>query len=634
MGKIHLLSDLVANQVAAGEVVERPASVLKELVENSIDAGAKKIIVEFSRGGIELLRITDDGVGMDRSDALLSLERHATSKIRTIYDLSAVTTLGFRGEALPSIASVSRFRLITRSRDLEIGSEIKVEGGKIAEVKESGEAPGTKIEVRDLFYNVPVRRKFLKGEQTEAAHLIAQLQFLAVAHPEIAWTCVRDGKEIFRLAPTESLAVRLSDLYGSPFLKRMCEVPQLNVEGVCVRGFFARPGEGRADRSQQLLFVNGRIIRANLLSQALREACDGILPKGLHPPAVLFFELDPAKLDCNVHPAKREVRFQEPAKVKAAALRAAASVMGNFEQAATGIPPLQEIARSYSVQRREYPSALLFSENSSLVEEKIECDRVPPVFREVKFQDQQETVKKMSLEGFDIAVKEEINPSQELLHCNGTLTPDFNHPKASTPFRYIGTFAQRYLLLEEEEGLVLLDIHGALERITYDALYQTLLGGALQRQQLLLPQVVECSPAEASWIMAHQELLEKAGVEVELFGEEKNGSSSQSLKVDAIPVIAAQVPVSTLLQQLIHDFQQEESKSFLKERKRVLAVEETLARSVSGMVAQAKKLPESKEAAVMLVSDLLHCSLPYSTPSGKPTMIQLSQSELRRKFNK
>ena len=593
MGKIHLLSDIVANQVAAGEVVERPASVLKELVENSIDAGAKKILVEFNGGGVELLRITDDGSGMDRSDALLSLERHATSKIRTIHDLALVNTLGFRGEALPSIASVSRFKLITRQQDMEAGTQIKVEGGKVLEVKESGEAPGTKTEVRDLFYNVPARRKFLKGEQTEAAHLMAQLQFLAVAHPEIAWTCVRDGKEVFRLGATESLAVRLSDLYGSPFLKRMKEVLPLEVEGIVVRGFFARPGEGRSDRSHQLLFVNGRIIRNNLLSQALREACDGILPKGLQPPAVLFFELDPAKLDCNVHPAKREIRFQEPAKVKAAALRAAASVMGNFEEAATGIPALQEIARSYQVQRREYPTEL-FSERNALVEEKFERDRAP---QELRFQVQEEIVEKI-------------------------------------PFRYIGILAQRYLLLEEEEGLVLLEVSAALERITYDALYQTLVGGSLQRQPLLLPQVVELSPAESSWIMAHQEFLEKAGVEVELFGEETRGSVSQSLKVDAVPVIAAQVPVTTLLQQLVHDFQQEESKSSLKQGKQILAIEETLARSVSGMVAQAKKLPEGETAAVMLVRDLLRCSLPYSTPSGKPTMIQLSQTELRRKFSK
>ena len=607
MGKIHLLSDIVANQVAAGEVVERPASVLKELVENSIDAGAHKILVEFNRG--ELLRVTDDGIGMDRSDALLSLERHATSKIQTIHDLASVSTLGFRGEALPSIASVSHFRLVTRQHENKnlAGTEIKVEGGKVVEVKESGELPGTKIEVRDLFYNIPARRKFLKGEQTEAAHLIAQLQFLAVAHPEIAWTCVRDGKEILRLGATESLAIRLSDLYGTSFLKQLKEVALLEIEGGSVEGFFARPGEGRRDRSHQLLFVNGRIIRNNLLSQALREACDGILPKGLHPSAVLFFKLDPSKIDCNVHPAKREIRFQEPAKVKAAALKAAASVMGNFEQAATGIPPLQEIARSYNVQRREYPTEF-FSEKSVLVEEKV----LP--------------------QSYGIPLKEAFQLAETMPQRDRTSSSNFNNDEERSPFRYIGTLAQRYLLLEEEEGLVLLEISGALERITYDSLYQMLLAGALQRQSLLLPQMVELSPAEASWIMAHQELLEKAGVEVELFGEEQRGSIS--LKVDALPLIASEVPATTLLQQLVHDFQQEESKFSLRENKRIVAVEETLARSVSGMVAQAKKLPAGEQAARILLRDLFRCQLPYSTPSGKPTMIQLSQAELRRKFNK
>lgn len=606
MGRIHLLSDIVANQVAAGEVVERPASVLKELLENSIDAGARKILVEFNKGGIELLRVSDDGIGMDRSDALLSLERHATSKIKTIHDLASVNTLGFRGEALPSIASVSRFRLITRERENERlpGTEIKVEGGKIIEVRESGDNPGTKIEVRDLFYNVPARRKFLKGEQTEAAHVMAQIQFLAVAHPEIAWTCVRDGKEIFRIGATEDLAIRLSDLYGISFLKKMKEILPLEVEGISVRGFFARPGEGRSDRSHQLLFVNRRIIRNNLLSQALREACNGILPKGLHPPAVLFFDLDPSKIDCNVHPAKREIRFQEPAKLKAAALKAAASVIGNFEQAGTGIPPLHEIARPYHVQRREYPTEF-FSEKNIIIEDKTERQ---PISLETNLQGPSEFIEK-------------IPPQSSVTSSSSEI---------GIPFRYIGTLAQRYLLLEEEEGLVLLEISAALERITYESLSQKLLGGALESQSLLLPQVVELSPAEASWIMAHQELLKKAGMEVELFGEEKRGSSS--IKVDAVPLIAADISPVILLQQLIHDFQQEESKSFLKESNRLVAVEKTLACSVSGMVAQSNKLPEGEAAALMLIRDLFRCQLPYSTPLGKPTMIQLSQTELQRKF--
>jgi len=251
MGSIRLLPDILASQVAAGEVVERPASVVKELVENSIDAGAKRITVDFQRGGTRLIRVTDDGSGMDRSDALLCLERHATSKIRESGDLAAITTLGFRGEAVPSIASISRFTLATRRREDEAGTLIEVIGGKVSDVSDSGEAPGTRIEVADLFFNVPARRKFLRGEQTEAANLLQQLQILATAHPEIAFICIRDEREVFRLAASEDLAVRLRDLHGEGFLSKLVPVPPVEESGVSVRGWIAvQEREGATERSR------------------------------------------------------------------------------------------------------------------------------------------------------------------------------------------------------------------------------------------------------------------------------------------------------------------------------------------------------------------------------------------------
>lgn len=610
MGSIRLLSDLVASQVAAGEVVERPASVLKELVENSIDAGAKRIEVAFQQGGIRLLRVIDDGCGMDRSDALLSLERHATSKIQTLDDLSIIGTLGFRGEAVPSIASVSRFRLSTRPRGEAVAStEIIVDGGKIIDVRESGQAYGTQIEVKDLFFNVPARRKFLKSEQTETAHLLQQLQILAVAHPEIAFICLNEEREIFRLASTDSLAVRLRDLYGASFLQRMTEVPQIEVEDITVQGFFARPGEGRADRSQQLLFINGRMIRSPLLSQALREACDGILPKGLHPQAVLFFQLDPAKVDCNVHPAKREVRFQEPGKMKAAALRAAAEVMGNYARATTPLP-LQEIVRPYSMMRSNVTQPFLPVVKAALIEEPCSFEK------EVIVSLPQEKSQEESSDSTDSFLTEETTLAEK------------------PSFRYVGSVSERYFILEEEDGFILVEGRAALERITYERLRRSLATEMLECQRLLLSEIVEVSPSEFAWVMAHQGFLEKVGLEVDAFGKGTSGHATQSLKIDAVPVLLKEVPVAQLLHQLINDLQGEESKSSARENQGVSMMEEALARSVSRMAASAQKISQEETTAMMLVRDLLKCELPYATPSGRPTMIQFSEAELQRKFSK
>jgi len=260
MSRVRLLSDTLASQVAAGEVIERPASVVKELVENSIDAEARAVEVLIRRGGISLIRVADDGIGMDRDDALLCLERHATSKIRTANDLASVATLGFRGEALPSIASVSRFRLTTREKEVMAGTQVAVAGGRIETVRDSGEAPGTQVEVRSLFYNLPARRKFLRSENTETRNIEHQLYLQAIAHPEVAFSFVRDDKLVFQLPATRSLRDRIRDLLGSELLARLLEVEPATRGKMRVSGFIGQAGVSRASRAQQFVFVNGRAI--------------------------------------------------------------------------------------------------------------------------------------------------------------------------------------------------------------------------------------------------------------------------------------------------------------------------------------------------------------------------------------
>src|SRR5881398_1505697 len=332
MSRIRLLPEIVASQVAAGEVVERPASVVKELIENSIDAGARKIEIMTHRGGISLVRVIDDGSGMDRDDALLSLERHATSKIRSAADLQTIGTLGFRGEALPSIASVSRFRLTTREPTAIAGTEIIVNGGKIDVVRDGGEAPGTQVEVRSLFYNLPARRKFLRSENTESRNVEHQIHLQAIGHPRIAFTLLRDDRLVFQLPETTTLSDRIRDLYGSELLERLIQVNGNASAKVQISGLIGQAGLSRQTRAQLLIFVNGRAIESGIITAAIREGYHTALMKGQYPVTFLFLDLDPASVDVNVHPAKREVRFRDPAGVREAIV---ACVQQTLERART-----------------------------------------------------------------------------------------------------------------------------------------------------------------------------------------------------------------------------------------------------------------------------------------------------------
>src|SRR3984893_18312188 len=296
--------------------MERPASVVKELVENSIDAGATRIEVAIARGGAGVIRVVDDGIGMDRDDAMLSLERHATSKIKSGLDLAKIRTLGFRGEALPSIASVSRFRLSTRLHEGLEGTEIVVNGGKIDTVRASGEAPGTQIEVRSLFYNLPARRKFLRSENTETSHVHHQLSLQAIGHPKIGFVSIRDQSILFQAPPTKTLGDRIRDLRGSELFEQLLEIRPAPAHGITVSGFLGRAGVSRSTKAEQILFVNGRPVENITIQHGLREGYHTALMKGQFPVTFLFLEMDPEAVDVNVHPAKREVRFREPDAVR------------------------------------------------------------------------------------------------------------------------------------------------------------------------------------------------------------------------------------------------------------------------------------------------------------------------------
>src|SRR5919199_5864256 len=336
MSKIRVLSDHLANQIAAGEVVERPASVAKELVENSIDAGARSIEVDVEAGGRRLLRVADDGCGMTRDDAVLSFERHATSKIAAAEDLAAISTLGFRGEALPSIASVARVELVTYAETDEAATRVQIDGGRMRDVSAAARPAGTTITVRDLFFNVPARRKFLRSEATESFHLTNLVTHYALAHPEIAFTLTNNGREALRCGAASDLRERAYQIFGGEFLESLLEVAGGHAAVASVRGYVSAPRERRTSRDAQYLFVNGRYVRDRVVSRALTEGYRTVLPHGVYPAALLFLEVPLEEVDVNVHPAKTEVRFRRASAVADAvreAVRAALAASGYLRRA-------------------------------------------------------------------------------------------------------------------------------------------------------------------------------------------------------------------------------------------------------------------------------------------------------------
>jgi DNA mismatch repair protein MutL len=571
MGKIRLLTDEVASQVAAGEVVERPASVVKELVENSIDAGARRIRVEFARGGTQLIRVEDDGSGMDREDALLSLERHATSKIRTATDLADVGTMGFRGEAVPSIASVSRFCLVTRPVDDAAGTEIQIAGGKMESVSDSGCAPGTSVEVRSLFFNLPARKKFLRGEETEAAHILHQMQSLALAHPSVAMTLVRDGRTVWQAAATEEQKVRIRDLFGADFVGRLMPIQPIEEHGIRIEGFVAKPGEGRPDRELQFVVLNRRVVQCPAVFQSLREAYAEALPKGRHPLAVLKVSMDPLSFDCNVHPAKREVRLHRPDLLRQVVYAAAKRALDAFRTPVETAPkePLMAQNEVKTGPTTYHPSRSSFS---------------PP-------------------------------PQMDL--------PSLPQPERALEedaFRLLQGLGGRWILMEGAEGLVLLDARAASERILFENLRREVALGHVSSQRLLLPEIVELMPKDAVWISENLEALQKSGFSVEAFG-------GASFKVEALPSCLAERDVRVALLDVCETLR---STGLLGSGQPVL---DALVRSVSRIAAM-NGFDYEESRARRLVRELLKCELPYACPQGRPTMIQWSFGELDRKFGR
>ena len=615
MGRIRLLPETVASQVAAGEVVERPASVVKELVENSLDAGARNVDVVIRRGGISLVRVIDDGCGMDRDDALLSLERHATSKLRSAADLQAVATLGFRGEALPSIASVSRFRLTTRETGAIAGTEILINGGKIDVVRDAGEAPGTQVEARSLFYNLPVRRKFLRSENTESRNIEHQLHLQAIGHCNVGFSLVRDDRMLFQLPPTATLGDRIRDLYGVELLERLVEVNDAASGKVGISGFIGQAGLSRQSRSQQLAFVNGRAIESSLITGAIREGYHTALMKGQYPVTFLFLEIDPRSVDVNVHPAKREVRFRDPNDVRQAVVRC---IQETLEQARA------DWQEKFRAPVRQEPTTAIAPKAAPDLSLRSEVNAPEAIHRELPYLG---AVGGIADRG---RMRGSESPGQARLPDHPFEPPGGKpalqqHDRDTQPvqqqFEIIGVLSKLYVLMENAGGLVLVDQHAAHERVLFEELRRRMEQQGVPTQKLLLPQTFDVPPRDADWIEHNLSVLQKMGIGIESFGP-------GTFKLDSLPSFLDVSDPAQLMRKVIDDL-----KSASNSASAMRLGEEMIAKTVCRHAVKAND-PLQYPEVEKLIRDLLDCDLPYCCPHGRPTMIQISLAELEKKFGR
>lgn len=591
--RIQMLPDHVINKIAAGEVIERPASVMKELVENAIDAGATQVDVEVVQGGMQLIAVSDNGSGMSRDDALLSVERHATSKIRTAEQVEAVSTLGFRGEALSSISAVSRFTLITRPADELSGTEIRISGGKMQDVTDAGCPPGTRFEVRNLFFNVPARRKFLRTEATELAQIRQLFAVYALAHPEVGLTFTSDGREVYNLPGGSNLADRITALYSPAFLSNLRRL-DYEVDAVKVTGFAGLPQTGRSDRSDQYVFINGRPASAPVIYHALNEAYHAVLARGRYPSAFLFIESPPALVDVNVHPAKKEVRFRHPNAVRDAVIASVQKAL------ALEAPAAEQRAPAFKFEAPR-PAPVVEKQHELNIRGQVSGDRVQATgFRE---QEPEQDQKK-------------------------TLTADsrpLTTSSSSSPWKWcrvLGQAGGMYAVLETEEGIVLMDPQAAHERVLFEKFMHDLTAGKPSRQGLLTPEAIELMPADAEALRRHLPVLDEMGFGISAFGDD-------TFLVDALPVHLQNGSPIVILSGIARALE----RSGAAARATREALRETVAQAACRTSVRANDTL-SVAAIERLVEDLAKTEMPYTCPHGRPTLIFTSFTELNRKFGR
>jgi len=590
---IKLLPDHVANKIAAGEVVERPASVIKECIENAIDAGAKHISVEVVVGGRKSIVISDDGKGMSRDDALMSVERHATSKIREVDDIELVGTLGFRGEALAAISSVSQFIITTRREEDEVGTELQIAGSTIQDVRDVGCPKGSTIKVRNLFYNVPARKKFLKAEQTEMYHIKRMFQVYTLLHHDIGWKLISDERELVNLPPVESLLDRLHDLYSKEWVRDLRPV-SIQRGGMEITGYAGLPTLTRNDRNEQHMFINQRPASAPVIMRAITEGYHGMMQRDKQPVLFMFINLDPGMVDVNVHPTKKEVRFRNASAVRDLVIAA-------IQQALTQKAENPEADREL---RNDLMSRMVAPASSS--------KGFPPP-----------SVKKSA----PVQYPQSPLVSQDEFQSSDVTSADKGAKNAevgSAPWKWCKVLDQSkggVILLETDDGIVLLEPRAAQERVLYERIMSDSNANKVSSQRLLQAETVDIPADLFEEFEQSFEQLEKLGFEVSAFGD-------ASVIVEALPASIGDISAKGLIEEMAEAIK---NAGVGKGSSRVL--NESLAKSICRAVARQRNHLNTSEME-MLVTDLSKTKMPYTCPQGRPTMIFMGYQELKRKFGR
>ncbi|HKE21252.1 MAG TPA: DNA mismatch repair endonuclease MutL [Bryobacteraceae bacterium] len=667
MGRIRVLPDQVANKIAAGEVVERPASVVKELLENSLDAGATDLRIEVEAGGRRLIRVVDDGCGMLRDDALLAFERHATSKLRDVKDLLSIATLGFRGEALPSIASVSRLLLETRSQEETTGTSIEIAGGKMLRCEEAALGGGTSIMVRDLFYNVPARRKFLRTEQTELAHIASLVTHYSLAHPDKTFRLTSGPTELLHVTPVATRKERVYQVFGSQALDDLVDIgvreremflpppsvpPSLAIAEYQkeaeepptrlfrLAGFFSRPQVQKANRNSIFIFVNGRLIRDRLLMHALTAAYHNLMPASSYPFALLFLECDPAEVDVNVHPSKTEVRFRHGSFVHDFVRDTLRERLMESRPAPSFSPGAARQPSAGSVPAAAQPAAKLpYSEFSQMIENTPAVDLAEPrvaavptnaeALPEFSLRPTAPPAQRLDFSAPPLEVTPGPPPSGKLsrhLDSHGEFPPDaIPAPEMSlsvlSELRPLGQIHESFIIAAGRDGMWIIDQHVAHERILFEQVMKQRAAGSVEMQRLLMPLIVQLTPEQQIDYARIADELHAAGFETEPFG-------NRTIAIKAAPAAVGGPDLEKILFEILEIAEGELRRASL----------EDLRRNICASIAcrAAIKINTRLDAGKMewLLRALSETDCPMSCPHGRPIAMHYSTREILKAFHR
>lgn len=620
MGQIQQLPESLINQIAAGEVVERPASVVKELVENALDAGAKKIIVEVNGGGDSFLRITDDGSGMDRSDAVMAFEPHATSKIATTDDLFNIRTLGFRGEAIASIASVSYVTLQTKKRGDMEGTIVMAEGGKITKIQPVGVPEGTQIEIQNLFYNTPARKKYLKNDSTEYQHVMDTITGIALTFHQVSFRVVHDGKLVFDLPAVEDEFTRIRTVFGKNIADDLIPVYYGHAQ-IQLKGYIGKPLIARSNRNFQYLFINHREVKSHVLGYAVKQSFTSLLPKEKYPVFFLYFEIDPQLVDVNVHPRKLEVRFRDEREIFSATTQACKKALETYVLA----PNITHDApENYYAERKAQPLKL----------------HDAPQEMSGTFTAGPGSAGSGSSEAVSVAAVAAVgavadaNPAetvQQTMEFTADFTAHTSEVDYSTrepgqerkyldPIMALAQLNNSYILCQQGSSLVLIDQHAAHERIRYTEIFAEFSQKRLTTQTLVSPFQIELSPKEIGVFEEYREIFQKLGFEIEPFG-------GKTYSIHAVPSHLGQKDIQKAFTGLLDEFADGKNST----------IEEQSTRALTYLACRsAVKFgdPLAREEQLSLIEKLQTMDQPYTCPHGRPTMIVMSGDELKKRFGR